>query len=211
MRYAGAVPTGTEQDRRSPAKRRAILEAATEAFLDQGYARVSVDTIAAAAGVGKQTVYSHFGGKEQLFLAVIAASRDEQQSAHVLPRLDGEPRAALATAVRTILDIVLGPRIAALHRLTIAELPHHPELQRMWRDDTGRPGTDTAVADYLRECDRAGVLDVPDHELAARQLSFLAISEGRVVTLQGTQPFPEGERERIAQQVADLIVRAHRP
>ncbi len=52
---------------------------------------------------------------------------------------------------------------------------------------------------------------MPDPELAARQLSLLAVSEGRIATLQGTQPFPAGERERIAQQVADLIVRAHRP
>jgi len=211
MGYRVAVPAATDQDRRSPAKRQAILDAATVAFLDNGYARVSVDTIAAAAGVGKQTVYSHFGDKEQLFLAVVAAARDEQESVDALPRLAGDPRDALAAAVRAVLDIVLSPRIAALHRLTIAELPHHPELQRMWRDDTDRPGTDTAVVDYLRECDRAGVLAVPDPELAARQLSFLAVSEGRVATLQGTQPLPDAERERIALQVADLIVRAHRP
>jgi TetR/AcrR family transcriptional repressor of mexJK operon len=207
MRYPVVVP----EDRRSPAKRQAILDAATSAFLEQGYARVSVDTIAAVAGVGKQTVYSHFGDKERLFLAVVAAARDERESVDALPRLAGEPRAALATAVRAILRVVLSPRIAALHRLTIAELPHHPELQRMWRDDTDRPSTDTVVVDYLRECDRTGVLAVPDPALAARQLSFLAVSEGRVATLQGTQPLPEEERERIALQVADLIVRAHRP
>jgi TetR/AcrR family transcriptional repressor of mexJK operon len=211
MGYRVAVPAATDQDRRSPVKRQAILDAATAAFLDHGYARVSVDTIAAAAGVGKQTVYSHFGDKERLFLAVVTAARDEREGVGALPRLAGEPRAALATAVRAILDIVLAPRIAALHRLTIAELPHHPELQRMWRDDTDRPSTDTVVADYLRECDRTGVLAVPDPELAARQLSFLAVSEGRVATLQGTQPLPDEERERIAQQVADLIARAHRP
>jgi TetR/AcrR family transcriptional repressor of mexJK operon len=205
------VPAATDQDRRSPAKRRAILEAATAAFLDQGYARVSVDTIAAAAGVGKQTVYSHFGDKERLFLAVVAAARAEREDVDALPRLAGEPRAALATAVHAILDIVLAPRIAALHRLTIAELPHHPELQRMWRDDTERPSTDSVVVDYLRECDRTGVLAVPDPELAARQLTLLAVTEARIATLQGTQPFPEGERERIAEQAADLIVRAHRP
>ncbi|GAB3871312.1 hypothetical protein GCM10029964_007400 [Kibdelosporangium lantanae] len=55
------------------------------------------------------------------------------------------------------------------------------------------------------------MLDVADPELAVRQLSVLAISEGRIATLQGTQPFAPGQRRRIAEQAADLVVRAHRP
>src|SRR3954463_13255531 len=58
----------------SQAKRQAILKAATEAFLHSGYA-ASVDEIAAVAGVGKQTVYRHFGDKQALFLAAVAAAR----------------------------------------------------------------------------------------------------------------------------------------
>lgn len=36
-------------------------------FMEQGFAGVSMDGIAAAAGVSKLTVYSHFGDKESLF------------------------------------------------------------------------------------------------------------------------------------------------
>src|SRR3954466_113264 len=58
----------------SQAKGQAILDAATAAFLRHGYA-ASVDDIAAVAGVGKQTVYRHFGDKQALFLAAVAAAR----------------------------------------------------------------------------------------------------------------------------------------
>ena len=197
---------------KSPAKRSAILAAATKLFLAQGYARTSVDAIAAEAGVGKQTVYGHFGDKEQLFLAVIEESRREQEAdLGTALRDTGDPLTDLTAAAELILEGVLSPRIAALHRLTIAELPHHPELQRLWRDETGKRGRDDLIVDYLRACDAKGLLRVPDPELATRQLSYLAISEGRVVTLQGTQPLTKAERHRIAREAADLIVRAHRP
>ncbi len=45
-------------------KRASILEAAKRLFIEQGYLGVSMDQIAAAAGVSKLTVYSHFGDKE---------------------------------------------------------------------------------------------------------------------------------------------------
>ena len=44
-----------------------ILEAATTLFLRNGYLGTSVDDIAALAHVSKQTVYTHFADKEQLF------------------------------------------------------------------------------------------------------------------------------------------------
>ncbi|MBB5936912.1 TetR/AcrR family transcriptional regulator [Streptomyces zagrosensis] len=60
---------------RLSAKREAILRAAVEVFLREGYARASVDAIAEEAGVAKQTVYNHFGDKERLFLAAVEGER----------------------------------------------------------------------------------------------------------------------------------------
>lgn len=194
---------------RSAAKRKAIVAAAMATFLEHGYERSSVDAIAAAAGVGKQTVYGHFGDKEKLFLSVIAEAPSGQEAEAVTDT--GDPLADLTAAAARTLDIVLSPQVAALHRLTIAELAHHPELQRMWRDSANRTGNDTYIAAYLKSCDERGLLVVPDPALAARQLVVLAISEGRVATLQGSEPLTKADRDRIAAQSADLIVRAHRP
>ena len=54
-------------------KRAAILETAKEMFIEQGFNGVSMDGIAAGAGVSKLTVYSHFGDKETLFFEAIQA------------------------------------------------------------------------------------------------------------------------------------------
>ena len=58
-------------DEAPSAKRQVIVRAATQVFLESGYGTASMDTIAAVAGVSKQTVYSHFGAKDALFEAII--------------------------------------------------------------------------------------------------------------------------------------------
>ncbi|MGE0214646.1 TetR/AcrR family transcriptional regulator [Mycolicibacterium sp.] len=57
--------------RRSEKKRNAILDAAQELFVADGYELTSVDAIAARADVSKRTVYDHFGDKEGIHAAVV--------------------------------------------------------------------------------------------------------------------------------------------
>ena len=192
-------------------KRRAILDAAVRVFCEQGYARTSVDVIAAEAGVGKQTVYGHFGDKERLFLAAV----DDARSAFPQDNPDlvadtGDPLADLTEVGQRILELALSPTVAALHRLTIAELPHHPELQRLWRGGA-EPTMDNGIAAYLRGCDAAGTLAVPDPVRAARQFAYQVITEARVATAYGTQQLAAPLCRDIAARAADLIVRAYRP
>ncbi len=62
-------------------RRREILDAAAPIFGEEGYERASIDAIASRAGVSKPTVYSHFGGKEQLFRESVADSAQQQNEA----------------------------------------------------------------------------------------------------------------------------------
>jgi TetR/AcrR family transcriptional repressor of mexJK operon len=210
-----AVVTGVP----SQAKRQAILEAATEAFLHSGYA-ASVDEIAAAAGVGKQTVYRHFGDKQALFLAAVAAARATTASApdgaHSTgapstgaPSM-GDPLGGLTDLGERILAVALSPTVAALHRLTIAEIGNHPELSAHWSDGAD-PFIDDQLADHLRRYDEAGLLSVPDPARSARQFAYLLITEGRMATAYGIRHLAPERRQAIAAETADLIVRAHRP
>jgi TetR/AcrR family transcriptional repressor of mexJK operon len=199
--------------RRSEVKRDAILRAALAVFLREGFAGASVDVVAATAGVGKQTVYAHFGDKEKLFLAAAEAAGgllgDTPDAWRSPLPATGDARADLTAAGVRILRAVLAPDAAALHRMTIAELPRHPELQRLWRQNAPRRTLEDLAA-YLAGRDRAGDLDVPEPALAARQFVLLLATEGRVRTLHGTQALPEEDYTRIAAQTADLILRAHR-
>lgn len=56
--------------------RQDLITAATTVFAGQGYDGASVDDVAAAAGYTKGAVYSHFGSKADLFLAIYQARVD---------------------------------------------------------------------------------------------------------------------------------------
>src|SRR5947209_20600245 len=62
---------------RSERKHRAIVEAATMAFLSKGYLGTNMDEIAALAAVSKRTVYQHFVDKERLFTQIVLATTDQ--------------------------------------------------------------------------------------------------------------------------------------
>jgi AcrR family transcriptional regulator len=57
--------------RSAPATRRRILETAYALFHRRGFLRVGVDAVAAAAGITKRTLYSHFRSKDELLTAVL--------------------------------------------------------------------------------------------------------------------------------------------
>jgi AcrR family transcriptional regulator len=53
--------------RRSDLTHARILEAAYQLFYARGFSRISMDAVAASAGVTKRTLYNHFGSKDSLF------------------------------------------------------------------------------------------------------------------------------------------------
>jgi AcrR family transcriptional regulator len=59
--------------RKRLATRQAISDAATRLFIERGFDKVTIDEIAAAAGVGRMTVFNHFVRKEDMFF-----DRDEE-------------------------------------------------------------------------------------------------------------------------------------
>lgn len=61
----------------SEAKRFAILDAALRVFAKRGFASARISDIAAAAGIGKGTVYLYFASKEDLLMGVFESRVDE--------------------------------------------------------------------------------------------------------------------------------------
>lgn len=94
---AAPEPHGRPGPRRTDGKSSAtaVLEAAIQVLSERPDA--SVDDIAGAAGVSRQTVYAHFGSRQALLEAVVARVTDEALAALRAARLDaGPPAAALA-------------------------------------------------------------------------------------------------------------------
>ena len=103
-----------------------MLEAAAGLFAEHGVAAVSMDQVAAAAGVGKGTVFRRFGDKAGLAVALLDARERELQEAI----LRGPPP----------LGPVAGPaaRLTAFTSAYLDYLLEHLELVRM--SETAAPG-----------------------------------------------------------------------
>jgi len=84
-----------------PERRRTILAAAAEVFAARGYSAASMREIAAAAGITKPVLYDHFRAKDDLYLRLIEAARDELIAGSAAAmQLD----AAAADRVRTAIE-----------------------------------------------------------------------------------------------------------
>ncbi|MEU8659064.1 TetR/AcrR family transcriptional regulator [Actinoplanes philippinensis] len=108
MTQEKTVRADTGERRRDAERTRTeLLDVATEEFADRGYSGARVDEIAARTRTTKRMIYYYFGGKEQLYLAV-------------LERAYAEIRAAERTADVGHLDPV-----AAVRRLAEVTFDHH--------------------------------------------------------------------------------------
>jgi AcrR family transcriptional regulator len=166
-------------DGRSARKRAAIVDAATAAFLRKGYLGTSMDEIAAAAGVSKQTVYKNFVDKERLFTEVVTVTVDEASDpvdAEVVELQDtGDIEADLRDLARRQLAAVMRPRLLQLRRLVIAEADRFHELGRTFYD-RGPGRTIASLAATFEQLAARGLLHVDDPMLAATQFNGLIMS-----------------------------------
>ena len=69
--------TNDRRNRKRMATRQLISDAATQLFNEHGFDHVTVDQIAAAADVGRKTVFNHFARKEDMFFDLDDIGRDE--------------------------------------------------------------------------------------------------------------------------------------
>ncbi|GJF29735.1 TetR family transcriptional regulator [Kitasatospora sp. NE20-6] len=98
----------TQADR-SGTTTRQIVTAAAERFGSAGYAAVSIDDVARAAGLTKGAVYHHFDGKTALLRAVFAQA-DEDRARRLAEAAAGlDPRAALRAGCHAFLRGCLDP------------------------------------------------------------------------------------------------------
>ncbi|MGE7963995.1 TetR/AcrR family transcriptional regulator [Pseudomonas sp. NPDC089918] len=106
-----------------------LTAAAAELFLDRGFHAVAVDDLIARVGGSRRNIYSHFGGKEGLFIEVVKQLCDElTKPLEELNIADDEVREGLFSFGRQLLQTVLQPRTLELHRLMVAEGKRFPEL-----------------------------------------------------------------------------------
>lgn len=187
------------------ASRRRLVEAAHEEFLRDGFRGVSVDRIAAAAGVAKQTLYNHFPSKEALFEESICLGvRDIVVELGDGPGGLHERLVAFGSALRLRLLSVEG---LAWYRMVIADLSRLPELgDIVWRQ--GPAETLRHLADFLRAAMNRGELRRDDPMFAAEILNGMLVNSDRTrALLTGSA---ETEPDRV-ERLVSCFLRAYRP
>lgn len=117
---------------RASGKRERIVQAAYEQFYARGFARVSMDEIAAAAGITKRTLYSYFPSKDDL--AGAAAEQAQSLALAQFERwihvLEGHATTAIPALFDKLETWVRRPHWAGSGftriAMELADLPGHP-------------------------------------------------------------------------------------
>jgi len=171
--------------------RAAVLMAAAQLFAKHGVDAVSMDQVAAAAGVGKGTIFRRFGDKSGLAVALLDARERELQEAilHGPPPLGpgADPPRRLAAFVEAYLDYLL----------------EHLDLVRM--SETAAPGARYRIGAYRFWHRHAAILlaDTPDPDYAAHALLAPLAAEHVAAIL------PELGGERLRTGIARLARSAY--
>nr|WP_306365942.1 TetR/AcrR family transcriptional regulator [Nocardiopsis sp. CC223A] len=106
---------------RREATRRRLFEAAVTLISEQGYGATTVDEIAERAGVAKGTVYYNFGGKSELYTALMewGITRLADTLKEAAPDPGADPAEALTAVLRAGVEFI--GEHEALARLLMAE------------------------------------------------------------------------------------------
>jgi AcrR family transcriptional regulator len=116
----------------------AIVTAATELFVDRGYAATTIDSVAERAGVGRRTVFvSVGGGKAQLLRRAwdwAIVGDDEPVPMAQRPEVrrlmkQGDPQLALRGWTRTVSEV--SERVAGLARVLVVAADSDPDVAEL--------------------------------------------------------------------------------
>ena len=196
--------------RRQEAKREQIRTAAQQLFLDKGFGETSMDSVTAAAGVSKQTLYRYYETKAVLFADVLG-----QLIAEPGPLLKDPPtgsrlrtKANLKTLLTSLsqdyLARILEPRQVALLRVVIAEGSRFPELTESFRSTLPAVGGAIFIAALERGRAAGLIADWVDVRTAARAFAGLLMTFILRDGLLATEPkLPS--RQRVAEMVQIFV------
>jgi AcrR family transcriptional regulator len=154
--------------RRNERSRQAVLQATRELVSEVGYAKLSIEGIAARAGVGKQTIYRWWRSKGAVvFDSFLALS--EGADGMALPDT-GDIEADLKAVMRATAAEFTDPAFEAPIRALNLEIVGDPELAAQYREKLAGP-VDEAKKQRLRSAQRAGqIAEDADLDLALELL-----------------------------------------
>ena len=196
--------------KRSLEKREKLLQIAAQLFLENGYEGVSVDEVTRRAGGSKTNIYSYFGGKDGLFVAVVEhLIAVKLQPLRAIRVSDLSLEEALKEFARTFLHIILDPQILAVYRLIVAESVRFQQVGRVWFA-AGPQSTYSAVETYLEAQQRSGRLKPGNPRRAAALFLDMITFDVLHRTLLQVSPRPgQAELEKVVGDAVDTFLHGY--
>lgn len=203
--------TQPKRRRLDPDKAAALLSHGWALFLERGVQPVSMEMIAAAAGVSKVTAYKHFADKHDLFRTAVRIEMAR------LEALQGQPALAAEGPIRDVLEafgrglmtyLFSGPAVDFYAALA-GELRRTPELAQAFYE--AAPGkTFENLKQILRQACERGELSIDDLDLAADQLLGLLQGYSSFQIALGVEPIPLVETlDRRVRAAVDLFLKGY--
>ena len=182
--------------RRSERSHKAIITATQELLVERGYPKLTIEAVAARAGVGKQTIYRWWPSRASLVLEAYLAGSD----AVSLPPPDGgstreDVRALIGWLAAVLAEPTGGRVIAGL----VGDLQHDPELAKGFQQDVVPARRQAMLAALERGRERGEIRADADLELAVDALHGAVFYR---LLLSG-EPLDAEFAERVTDQVLD--------
>jgi AcrR family transcriptional regulator len=180
--------------RRSERSHQAIITATQELLVERGYRKLTIEAVAARAGVGKQTIYRWWPSRAALVLEAYLAGSD----AVSLPPPEGgstrEDVRALIGWLAAVLDQPIGGRVVAG---LVGDLQHDADLADGFRQDVVPARRQAMLAALERGRERGEIRPDADLDLAVDTLHGAVFYR---LLLSG-EPLDTRFVERVADQV----------
>lgn len=190
----------------SEALRNHILIVAKEVFVEMGYGNATMDEIASRARVSKETLYTRFPNKPEVFKAVIAAQLRawEQGSTDKYDVVETTHlRDALRWHARVQLIAMKDREFRAIIRLVTSESERFPEVAEMFLEQSRHDASFTLVRDIQKFADLDGVPCMDPESVAKYFRSMIAVLGSPVNLAKYLDP---EEEAREVDRIIDLLV-----
>ena len=192
--------------------RAAIIEAAAEVFFEAGYEGASIEAVIEKVGGSKRAIYSHFGGKKELFAAIVTENASRALAALSPAEMRGRNlEDTLVLFGRRYLEVLMTPATLALYRTIVAEGARFPELSQVFFENG--PGRSAArLATVLDEFRERSEIDIKDTARAAEHFIGMLRDDLHLKTVLGLRPpAKSAEIEASAQQATRIFLDGCRP
>jgi AcrR family transcriptional regulator len=172
-----AVPRGRPRDARAD---EAILAATFRQLIEVGYGALSIESVAAEAGVAKTTIYRRHPTKKDLVIAAMTAATPFQP-----PPLDLPSRQALELFVRTAIHLLIDSGAFRILGSLLIEDHREPGLLDTFRTQLLTPRRGMVEAVLRRGVERGEIRDDIDPLVVTEMIAGAVIGHHAILGLHG--------------------------